>query len=71
MPGYITESEAKFYKDKKEMSSKFKEVFDFYHETVPAETEQQKTVPEPAKDDGDAGIQQTLDAEPKTEEPQS
>lgn len=36
-PGFISESEAEFMRNKPQKMNKFQEVFDFYHETVPKE----------------------------------
>lgn len=71
--GYLTESEVQYIKNKGATASKLKEVFDMYHEVVPAD-EAAKTEPDLARDDGNSGTQ-TLDApknsEQKAEEHQS
>lgn len=64
--GYLTESEVQFIKNKDATASKFKEVFDMYHEVVPRE-EVAKAEPDLVKDDGNNGVQ-TLDAEQKPEQ---
>lgn len=67
--GYITESEADFYNSKIQKKDKFKEVFDFYHETVPKEEPAEKSEPvqEIVTEDSNNGVQ-VLDPPAKDEE---
>lgn len=46
MPGYITESEAKFMSIKDSAKNKFRESIDLYHEFVPVEPQPQPAVTE-------------------------
>lgn len=72
MPGYITESEAKFMSIKDSAKDKFRESIDLYHEFVPSEkpTQEQPATEAPTaevpKQEPTAG-----ESEPKQESPES
>lgn len=72
MPGYITESEAKFMSIKDSAKDKFRESIDLYHEFVPVEPQPQPAVTEtpPATEEPKQEAVST-ESEPKQETTES
>ena len=71
MPGYITESEAKFMSIKDSAKDKFRESIDLYHEFVPVEPQPQPAVTETPVKEEPKQEAITTESEPKQETTES
>lgn len=71
MPGYITESEAKFMSIKDSAKDKFRESIDLYHEFVPVEPQPQPAVTETPVTEEPKQEAVTTESEPKQETTES
>ena len=71
MPGYITESEAKFMSIKDSAKDKFRESIDLYHEFVPVEPQPQSAVTETPATEEPKQEAASTESEPKQETKES